>query len=103
GLHVEHERVGAFRQFLAHDRSADKVRALDGAGDVAQGVQLAVRRSDFLGLANHRASAGFENAMELGDRQTYAKSGDGFELVECASGVAESAAANHGNIEAAGG
>ncbi len=102
GLHVEHERVGALRQFLAHDRGADEVRTLDRAGNVAQCVQLAIRRSDLLGLANHGASAGLENAMELGHGETYAKSGNGFEFVERASGVAQSAAANHGDVEAAG-
>jgi len=53
GLYVEHERIRAFGEFLALDRGADQIWTLDRAGDVAQGVQLAIRRSHFFGLANH--------------------------------------------------
>ena len=102
GLYVEHERVGTFGQLLAHDGGADEIRTLDRAGNVAQRVQLAVSGSDFLGLANHGASTGFENAMEFRHRQTDAESGDGFKFVERASGVAQTAAANHGDEEASG-
>ena len=65
GLDVEHQRVDAFRQLLAHDGGADQVRALDRAGDVAQGVELAVGGRDLCGLADHGAAAGFEHAAEL--------------------------------------
>ena len=39
--------------------------------------------------------------MEFGHGEAYAKSRNGFKFVECASGVAESAAADHGDEEAA--
>src|SRR5208282_204632 len=68
-----------------------------------QRVQLAIRRSNSLSLTNHGTSAGFKNAMEFGHRQADAKSGDGFQFVERASGVAQTAAADHGDEEASGG
>ncbi len=40
--------------------------------------------------------------MEFRHRQAYAKPGNGFEFVERASGVAQSAAADHGDEEASG-
>ncbi len=40
--------------------------------------------------------------MKLRHRQSDAKSGNGFEFVERASGVAQSAAADHGDVEAVG-
>ena len=41
-LDVEHERAGALGDLLAHDRRGDQRDRLDGAGDVAQRVELAV-------------------------------------------------------------
>ena len=43
-LDVEHERAGALGDLLAHDRRGDERDGLDGAGDVAQGVELLVGR-----------------------------------------------------------
>jgi len=77
-LHVQHERISAFSQFLAHDRSADEIWTLDGCGDVAQRVQFSVSRCDFFGLTNHAATASLQDAMKLWYRQSYTKSGDRF-------------------------
>ncbi len=102
GLHVKHERVSAFRQFLAHDRCANEIWTLDGSGDVAQRIQFSVSRRDFFSLTNHAAATSLQNAMKLWYRQTYAKSGNGFEFIERASRMAKSAATDHGDKETAG-
>ncbi len=88
GLHVEHERVDAFGDLLAHDRRADERDALDGAGHVAQRVQLLVGRRDLRGLADHRAADASERRLHLLERQVDAKAGDRLELVERAAGMA---------------
>ena len=56
GLDVEHQRVDALGDLLAHDRRADERDALDRAGHVAQRVQLLVGRRDLRRLADHRAA-----------------------------------------------
>ena len=56
GLHVEHQRVDPFRDFLAHDRCADERDALNGAGDVSERVELLVGGSNLRGLADHGAA-----------------------------------------------
>ena len=89
GLYVEHERVGALGQFFAHDRSADQIWALDRASHIAQRVKFAIGGRDLLRLADHAPSAGLQDAMKFGDRKTHAKSGNRFELIERAPGVAQ--------------
>ena len=42
----------------------------------------------------------FEQATKFSDRKIYVEAGDGFQLVECAAGVAEAAAADHGDRHA---
>src|ERR1700691_3555541 len=64
-LHVQHEPISAFCQFLAHDRSANEIWTLDGCGDVAQRVQFSVSRGDFFSLTNHAATASLQNALKL--------------------------------------
>ncbi|OUJ75016.1 hypothetical protein BXA17_20000 [Acinetobacter baumannii] len=44
GLDIEDEAVGALCDLLAHDRRSDQRDGLDGAGNVAQGVELLVSR-----------------------------------------------------------
>jgi len=97
GFHVEHERVDAFGELLAHDGGADQIRAFDRAGDVAQRIELAVSGRDFGGLSDHGAAASGEHTAEIGDGKIHIEAGNCFELVERAAGVTESAAADHGN------
>ena len=56
GLHVEHQSINAFRQFLAHDRRANQVWALDRAGHIAQRVQACDRREQSLPSARSSRS-----------------------------------------------
>ena len=55
-LDVEDEAADALGDLLAHDRRADERNALDGPGDVAQRVELAIRRGDLGGLADQGAA-----------------------------------------------
>ena len=55
-LHVQHQRVDALGDLLAHDRRRDQRDALDRAGHVAQRVELLVRGRDLGGLADEAAA-----------------------------------------------
>ena len=100
GLHVEHERVDAFRQFLAHDGRANQIRTLHRAGHIAQRVKLAIGGSDLCGLPNHGAAADFEHAAKFCHGKIHVEAGDGFQLVERAAGVSQTAPADHRNSDA---
>ena len=101
-LHVEHERVDALGEFLAHDAGADERDALDGAGDIAERVELLVGGHDLRRLADHGAADLLQDGAELGHAEVDLEARDGLELVERAAGVAETAAAHHRDLEAAG-
>ena len=73
-FHVQHKRVDPLRQLLAHDRAANQGRAFHRGGDVAQGVQLLIGRSDLGRLADERAAANAEHAAEVRERQIHAES-----------------------------
>src|SRR5207249_12246573 len=64
-------------------------------GDAAQPVEFSVGWSDLSRLPNHGAAAGVQHATELRNREIYIEPWDRFELVECATGVAEAASADH--------
>ena len=89
-----------FGEFLAHDAGGDEEGGFDGAGVVAEGVEDAVGGDDGGGLADEGGSALFEGVAQLGEGELGVEAGDGFELVECAAGVAEGAAADHGDADA---
>ena len=101
GFDVEHQRIDSFGKFLAHDGGADQANIFDRGGDVAQGVDFFVGGSDFGGLADQGHAAFAKDAAKIGQRQRGVESGDGFEFIEGAAGVAEAAAADHRNVEAA--
>ena len=89
--------------FLRHDRRGDQRDRLDGAGDVAQRVELLVGRGQpVAGRTDDRA-----DRLELGEHllvgQRRAPAGDRLELVERAAGVAEAPAGQLRDGHAAGG
>src|SRR5712664_185247 len=49
-LHIEHQRVNAFRKFLAHDGSANQADILDGRSYVTERVDFLVGGSNLGGL-----------------------------------------------------
>jgi hypothetical protein len=103
GLHVEHQRVDALGDLLAHDRRGDQRDALDGRRHVAQRVERLVGRGDLGGLADHAAADLGQHRLELAEQQAGTEAGDRFELVERPAGVAEGAARHHRHDHAAGG
>src|ERR1700676_1718980 len=100
-FNIENESVDAFGKFFAHDGGADEADIFDGGGRVAEGVDFFVGRGDFRGLANEAHTAFAENAEKFFEREIHVEARDGFEFVERAAGVAETAAADHGNSEPA--
>ena len=97
---VEDEGVEVFGEFFAHDAGGDEEGGFDGAGVVAEGVEDAVGGDEVRGLADEGCAAFFEGEEELVEGELSVEAGDGFELVECAAGVAEAAAGDHGDADA---
>ena len=73
------------------------------AGDVAEPVELLVRRHEVVGLADDRQPDLLHLLDEAVDGEVDAEAGDRLELVERAAGVAEAAAAHLPDRDAAGG
>src|SRR5581483_10221311 len=90
-LDVQYEAADTLGDFLAHDGRGDERNALDGAGNVTQGIEDFVGGSDLGGLADHGAAAAAQGLAKLVDREVDAKAGDGLELVEGAAGVTQAA------------
>ncbi len=44
-LHIEHEAVSSFSNLLTHDAGSNQGNCFHGCGDVTQGIELAVGRS----------------------------------------------------------
>jgi len=88
-LYIQHERVDAFRKFLAHDRRTDKIWTFHCARHIAQRVKLAIGRSDFSRLADHGATATFQHAPKLRDGKIHVESGNCLQLVERASRMSQ--------------
>ena len=53
-LHVEDDRIGAARQLLRHDRRGEQGNEVYSRGDVAEGVELLVRRDEVGRLSDDR-------------------------------------------------
>ncbi len=87
-LAVEHQRRGALGDLLAHHRTRDQRQRLGGAGDVAQRIDLPVRRGQLPGSEDRRSDIA-ELLPNLGFRQLGGEARNGFQLVECAAGVTE--------------
>src|SRR4029077_7528543 len=100
GFYVEDQRVDSLGHFFAHDGGTDEIRAFDGGGNVAKGVEALVGGHDFGSLADEAATASLEDAAKIFEREIHVEGGDGFELVERAASWAEGAAADHGDVEA---
>ena len=100
-LHVEHQRLGALGDLLRHDRAGDQRDRLDRAGDVTEGVELAVRgREVGAGGVDDRAGGGRGSAAPR-RAQRRSPAGDRLHLVERAAGVAQASAGGLGHRGAA--
>ena len=102
-LDVEHDRVGAARELLRHDRRGDERDDVDGRGHVPERVELLVRRYEVAGLPDDREADLPHLRDELVDRQLDAVARDRLELVERSARVPEPAAAHLPERDAAGG
>src|SRR5699024_962610 len=90
-LDVKHQGGGALGDLLRHDRAGYQRDAVDGVGDVAQRVELLVRRGEAgSGGADHAAGV-VEDLGEPHAGQVRLPAGDRLELVEGAAGVPEAA------------
>src|ERR1700676_1855045 len=101
GFDVEDKSVDAFGEFFAHDGGADEADIFHGGGGIAERVDFFVSRRDFRSLANEAHTAFAENAEEFSEGEIHVKARNGFEFIERAASVAETASADHGNSESA--
>ena len=102
-LHVEHDRVGAARDLLRHDRGRDQRQDVHRRGHVSERVELLVRRDEVIGLADDREADRLHLGDELVDGELDVEAGDRLELVERPAGVAETPPAHLSHRHAAGG
>jgi hypothetical protein len=72
---VEHERVDALGQLLAHDAGGDERDGGHGGGDVAQGVEFAVGGGEAVGLADHGAAVAAQDGEEFRLGQAHVEAG----------------------------
>ena len=93
-LDVEHDRVGAARELLRHDRRGDQRDDVDGRRHVPERVEQLVRGYEISGLADDREADLLHLRDELVDRQLDAVAGDRLELVQRPTRVPEPAAAH---------
>jgi len=103
GFDVKHEGVDAFGELFAHDGGTDEADIFDSGSGIAESVDFFVSGSDFGGLTDEAHPTFAKHAIKLIDGKIDVETGDGFELIESAAGVAETAAADHGNGESGGG
>ena len=101
-LDVEHDDVRARGELLGHDAARDQRDARDGAGHVAQGVELLVRRDEVRRLPGDDHADVLDVLIKLLEREIRGKAGKALELVDRAAGVAEAAAGHLGHLDAAG-
>ena len=69
-LHVEHQCVRSLRDLLRHDRRRDERDRLDGAGDVAQRVELVIGRCEPRARGRDHAADIVEDCDHLVRRQS---------------------------------
>ena len=94
-FHVEHQRVDAFGHLLRHDGRSDQRNRFHRARHVAQRIEALIGRRDFFGLPDEAQAQLRQLRAKLIEREIGAKTGNRFQLVERAAGVAQAAAGNH--------
>ena len=97
-LDIQHQSVNAFCQFLAHDAGANERNALHRGRHIPQSIKPAIRRSDFLGLADQSTATALQNRFESRKAKPNIETGDGLQLIERAAGETQAAARNHRHI-----
>ena len=101
-LHIQEQSLGTFRELLRHDARRDQRDGLYRAGDIPQRVHAPVRGDHGLALADHREADPIEcGAKPLGG-EIGAVAGDGFQLVQRSTRMAQRAPAHHGHAQSAG-
>src|SRR6266542_3128241 len=103
GLDVEQDAARSPRQLLAHHARGDQRGAGHRGGHVAQRVDGLVGRDQRGALRRHRQPDALDLVEQLLDGQLHPQAGDGLQLVERASGVAEATAGQLQHLHADGG
>ena len=94
-LDVEDQRLEPGSKFLGEDRRGDQRHAVDRRGDVADGVQAAIRRRDPLARADDRHAGVADHAAQPRGVRLHRVARYRLELVERTAGMPEAAAGDH--------
>ena len=100
---IQHDALGAAGQLLAHDAGGNQGDAVDRRRHVTQGVELAIGRREVGTLSGEGESDLFYLRAHLRHAELVTETGDRFDLIQGAAGVAEAAAAHLDDGHATGG
>ena len=101
GLDVEHESREALRKLLAHDARGDQRDGSNRSRGIAHGVEAPVRRCNLVRLSDEDTAESLNLRRRGVQRQSRLEAGDGLELVERSTRVAQSAPGDHRDRNAA--
>ena len=100
-LHIHHQSVEPRRQLLGKNGGGDQWDGFNCGRHIADGVEPRIRRSQIAGLPNDRAARRLQHKREKRFIRRRIISWNGFELVERAARVPQSASRNHRHAAAA--
>src|SRR3954463_1744771 len=100
-FYIEHQRVEPLGELLAHDAGRDERNRWHGAGNIAQGVELAIGGDEIGGGAADDAADVAADLLKLGRTEIRAEPGNGLKFVERAAGGPEAAAGDHWHLQIA--
>ena len=99
---IQHQCVQADRQLLRHDGRSNQRNGFDGSGGVTQRVKPGVGGRDLRRLPDESQAVLRQLLAEFVEGKIGAETGNGFEFIERAAGVAQGAAGNHRHDDAGG-
>ena len=101
GLYVQHDGARAGGELLGHDARNDQRDGVHRRGHVAQRVHFLIRRGEIRRLPGNHKTNVLGIFEEFFGRHGGGKAGEGFELVDRAAGVPETAAGHFRHFAAA--
>src|SRR6478736_3028392 len=94
-LHVEDQRIETLGELLGEDRSSNELDVRHGPAGVAEGINFLVRGHHAVRLAADDTADLLHDFRDAFDRQQGFEPGNGIQLVQGATGDAETTTGNH--------
>ncbi|OPZ67846.1 MAG: hypothetical protein BWY83_02493 [bacterium ADurb.Bin478] len=102
-FYIQDQTGGAFCKFFAQDAGSDQRYRGDGGRGISERIDFFICRHETTGLTDHGHTKPAQLRFECRHAERAAKSGDGFQFVQCSTGVAQAAARDHGYGDACSG